>query len=53
MPGRSRLGTCGEEAVATVAVGGPIVHDVVMQSNGDILIGGDLSADGTAFNLAR
>lgn len=43
----------GTAGVATTIVGGPIVHDAVLQSNGDILVGGDFGVGGTAFNLAR
>lgn len=39
--------------MATAAAGGPVVHDAVLQSNGDILVAGDFSVGGTLFSLAR
>jgi hypothetical protein len=38
--------------VTTAAVDSPIVRDVVLQSNDDIMVGGDFSVGGTVFNLA-
>ena len=46
-------GSFGNGGVATAVVDSPIVHDAALQSNGDILVGGDFGVGGTMFNMAR